>query len=355
MRWTLFLTGLFSLLWTAAFPSPATTSSGEPVTVLLYHRFDEAKYPTTSISKESFEEQLDYLGKEGYRFLDVDIFRRVLDGREPAGPKDVFITVDDGYRSVYDVAWPILRAREIPFVVFVSTRPVEKRYRSMMTWSMIEEMAEGGAVFANHTHTHPHLGHRSPGETPDDYRGRVRREIETTRRLLADHGIANDLFAYPYGEYNRVVVEELDRAGYGLLFSQNPGVAFRGADRTRIDRMAIVGGNMTLEAFREKLSRRPLPAEREEPKRVRHKGTIDRIRIHLRHPERYHPGQINLFLSERGRLDPVYDRRAGRLEVPGPIPLTRDLNRIIVTAREKETGRFGMQSWLLLREEAASP
>jgi len=353
---TRFLVAIWILLvfWSSTALPDASAATGEPVTILLYHRFDEAKYPTTSISKSAFEQQLDYLRKEGYRFLNVATFRRILDGREPAGPRDVFITVDDGYQSVHDVAWPMLRSRKIPFVVFLSTMPVEKRYRSIMTWPAIEAMADAGVVFANHTHTHPHLGLRNTGESVDAYRVRVRDEIGTAHRLLKDHGIENDLFAYPYGEYNRVVVEELNRAGYRLLFSQNPGVTFTGADRTRIDRMAIVGGNMTLEAFKEKLSRRPLSAVRETPPQVWHGGSLDRIRVRIEKPGLYRAGQVNLFLSEIGRLDAHYDPETGFVDVPGPIPLSRDLNRIILTAREKESGLFGMQSWLLLREETDS-
>jgi len=292
-------------------PAEAGGTRPRPVTVLLYHRFDDARYPSTNISKAALEEQLAFLKKEGYRFLDMPAFIAILEGRREASGREVLVTVDDGYRSVYEVAWPLFRREGVPFVLFLSTGPVEKGYRSIMTWEQIEEMAASGVLIANHTESHPHLGLREKGEDEAAYRARVRREIVTARDRLARHGISNPYFAYPYGEYNDVVRDEVRRAGYDLAFSQNPGVAYAGCDRMRVDRMAIVGGNMTLEAFRKKLSRLPLEARRELPAAVRHDGSIPGIRLRIAEPDRYRPGQVNLFLSEKGRLDHRYDRSTG--------------------------------------------
>lgn len=326
-------------------------SPEKPVTVLLYHRFNEPDYPSTNISRKALIQQMEFLKAENYRTIDILTFRDILNGKVRAKGNEILVTVDDGYKSVYETAWPIFKSYDVPFVVFLSTRAIEEGYRSIMTWDMIDEMRKDGVVFANHTHRHPHLGSpEKPGEKESQYRRRIREEITTAAIILKKHAIKNNIFAYPYGEYNPIIVEELKKAGYDLMFSQNPGVAWYGADKTRIDRMAIVGENISQLKFEGKLSRFPLKAAIKEPSGTFYKKEIAKISIRIAEPLKYLPGQVNLFLSEKGRLDYSYNRETGELYVDGPIVLTRSLNRIILTAREIKTGRFGMMSWLLLRD-----
>ena len=63
------------LLWAAV----AGAERPGYVTVLLYHRFGEAKYPSTNISVEKFREQLQYLRDENYRVLNMEEFRTLLE------------------------------------------------------------------------------------------------------------------------------------------------------------------------------------------------------------------------------------------------------------------------------------
>lgn len=328
---------------------PSESFAGEvPVTVLLYHRIDEDRYPSTSISKKSLIQQMEFLQAEGYTVIGMQRFINIVEGRAAATGREVLITIDDGYRSVYEVGWPIFRKYDVPITVFISTRAIERQYPSMMTWKMIEEMAGAGVMFANHTHTHAHLGKKMDGESEGAYRERVRGEISKAESILELHGISNSLFAYPYGEYTRVITGELKAMRYNLLFSQDPGVAFSGCDKTRISRMAIVGGDLQISEFALKLSRLPLEASRTEPQSILHEGELSGLQLKIANPDNYLPGQVNLFVSELGRLEPVYDRKTGILRVEGPIRLERYLNRIILTAREKKSQRYAMASWLLL-------
>ena len=89
--------------------------------VLVYHRFDEQKHPSTSISSQNFNEQLQYLKKNNYNVLPVSrLIDFFYDGYD-LPPKSVFITIDDGFMSFYNNAWPFLKEKEIPFILFVST------------------------------------------------------------------------------------------------------------------------------------------------------------------------------------------------------------------------------------------
>ena len=66
--------------------------------------------------------------------------------------------------------------------------------------------------------------------------------------------------------------------------------------------------------------------------------------VRLLDPKRYRPGVINMFVSEWGRLDAQFDRGRGVFSYRCSTALTRPMNRLIVTAREKESGHFSMFS-----------
>ena len=67
------------------------------VTVLLYHRFDESRYPSTNISSDMFREQLEFIKREGYRVLSMHEFRQLLAKGKPLYAK---IGIDHHRRSI---------------------------------------------------------------------------------------------------------------------------------------------------------------------------------------------------------------------------------------------------------------
>ena len=68
----------------------------------------------------------------------------------------LLLTVDDGYQSFFLNAWPILKKRKIPFILFISTEPVGKS--GYMNWSQILEIHNSGlGLIGNHSHTHDYL------------------------------------------------------------------------------------------------------------------------------------------------------------------------------------------------------
>lgn len=79
--------------------------------------------PSMLISVATLEKQLDWIGRR-YEFADPDDMERWLRGERPAGRPVAVITFDDGYRDVYEQAFPLLKRKGIPAVVFVVTELV---------------------------------------------------------------------------------------------------------------------------------------------------------------------------------------------------------------------------------------
>ena len=121
---------------------------------LMYHRFDENKYPSTNIKMDIFKNQIQIIKEKNYQFEDPDNFQKNFDS--PKNEKKILITIDDAFSSFYEKAWPFLKKNKIPFILFVSTEPVGKN--GYMTWKQIKEVEkEKFAYIGNHSHSHEYL------------------------------------------------------------------------------------------------------------------------------------------------------------------------------------------------------
>ena len=76
---------------------------------IMYHRFDESKYPSTNIQLDVFKEQLQIIEDLGIRFIHPNDFKKSL-SREKKERK-ILLTIDDGLLSFYENAWPILNKK----------------------------------------------------------------------------------------------------------------------------------------------------------------------------------------------------------------------------------------------------
>ena len=85
----------------------------------MYHRLEENKYPSTNIRVNDFKMHLNLIKKAGFNFVNPKNFKEDLKNKK--NKKKILITVDDGFSSFYENAWPILKSDKIPFILFVST------------------------------------------------------------------------------------------------------------------------------------------------------------------------------------------------------------------------------------------
>jgi len=106
--------------------SGAPALADDSAVVLMYHRFGEDRYPETNIKVEQFEAQFELLKKEGYSVIPLSELLVALTDGESLPPNAVVITIDDAYRSIYEIAYPKLRQYGFPFTVFVATDPVDE-------------------------------------------------------------------------------------------------------------------------------------------------------------------------------------------------------------------------------------
>ena len=83
---------------------------------LMYHRFDENKYPSTNIKISDFLRHLEIIKKNNMVFINPKNFEEELINNK--GSRKILLTIDDGFSSFYQNAWPILKKQNITFKIY---------------------------------------------------------------------------------------------------------------------------------------------------------------------------------------------------------------------------------------------
>lgn len=329
---------------------PATADSDGP-TVLIYHRFGDERYPTTNISLASFREQLSYLKTNRYQVLPLAILIRSLAEKKSLPARAVVITIDDGYRSVYENAWPLLREYGYPFTVFVYVRATDNHHHDYMSWDQIRELQDAGVDFQSHSYGHYRFGGRPPEMSEKTFQKWIRDDFTKSASIMErELGRRPRAIAAPYGEYNRTVIATARQAGYEALFTQDPGSVSSHTGLYTIPREPILGIDWsTMEHFKMVLNRVDLPLADPVPDLGRlTNATPPVFSARLLFPERYIPGSLGIYVSELGWQPATLEGDMAR--ITNTRTLQRRLDRVAVSAREKESGRTAIHFWLLVNE-----
>ncbi len=145
--------------------------------------------------------------------------------------RKILLTIDDGFLSFYENAWPILKEKKIPFILFVSTREVGAY--NYMTWDQIREISKENFVeIGNHSHTHEYLVEESSKLIKDD----IKKSISIFKKEL---GKNSDFFSYPFGEYSLEFKEIIKSLNFKYAFGQHSGVIDETKDFYELPRYPI--------------------------------------------------------------------------------------------------------------------
>ncbi len=343
---------LFFCIIVLASPSFAAAPDGSGVTVLIYHRFGEEDYPSTNIGVQRFREQLEYLQKNDYTVIPLQQLIKALQEGKQLPERSVVITIDDGYRSVYENGWPLLREYGYPFTVFLYTQATENSHWNYMTWDQVKEMQTAGVDFQNHGFAHEHMAFKPSGMDMDAYRAWIREDLAVSTRILAEKLKAQPrFFAVPYGEYNQILLQEIRSFGYEAILLQDPGSISSDTDPFAIPREPILGNDWsTIEHLQMVLQRVDLPISGEiPPAGILSDGAPEQFGARLLYPDRYVPGTLGIYVSELGWQQAALEGDfAG---ITNSSTLNRRINRVAISGREKKSGRTAIRFWMVIGEE----
>ena len=222
---------------------------------IMYHRFNESKYPSTNIQLDVFKEQLNIIKKQEIRFIHPKDFEKSLSQNKKE--RKILFTVDDGLISFYENAWPILKEKKIPFILFVNTREVGAY--NYMNWEQIKELYSSDLVeIGNHSHSHEYLVDTSADVIKNDI-------AESIRIFKKNLGKNSDFFSYPFGEYSLEFKQIIKEFGFKYAFGQHSGVIDDTKDLWELPRFPINEKYGEIERFKMLMKTLPFKYKRISP------------------------------------------------------------------------------------------
>ncbi|WP_250657994.1 polysaccharide deacetylase family protein [Alkalimarinus coralli] len=308
--------------------------------VLQYHHVDTETPDSTSTSPTLFKDHIEFIVNNDFKVTPLTEITHKLTNNEKVEDKTVAITFDDGYISVYENAFPILKKYGIPFTVFVNTDPIEANRPTHISWSQLREMKNNGGTIANHTHNHSYLIEpRSNAKVRENH---IINEINTAQSII-NKKLKQDikLFAYPYGEFDKTTKKILSELGY-ISFGQHSGAIPSEPDFQALPRFPASNQYGQFPQFAQKLNSTAFENTTFKP----NSGIVYQDRNNP--PELFIYGDssaiknINCFGSSVGRLEKVRES-ASTYMVKAPTPFNMRRFRYNCTSRSTETGRF---SWI---------
>lgn len=231
------------------------------IPVLMYHHITTNPFEAggVTLTEERFRLDMEYLQHYGFTpLLPADLIE-IHDGKRELPDNPVMITFDDGYRSNYLYAWPVLQETGMKAAIAVITDSIRSdedtadETRMFATWGELRQMRESGTIeIGSHTwrlHNQQYGGNLAPdgingvmrrkGESREDYNQRVGGDLQTSLKMIEQNTGQSPVhyFAYPFGAGDRWIQPLLEDAG------------IRVSVLTRIDFASLRNGLYNLSRF----------------------------------------------------------------------------------------------------------
>ena len=291
------------------------------VTILVYHRFGDDRYPSTNISVEKLRNDFRYLKENGYTVLPLAQLGRMLEEKTPLPEKAVVLTIDDDYKSFYENGLPVFREFGYPFTLFVYIAATERYYSDYMGWEMVREAGKYGEL-GLHSFDHPHLHHHPADAVAKD----TRKALEIFEKRM---GYRPQAYAYPFGEFTASVKETIVSFGFPVICNQNAGAAAGFSNPQDLDRIAVTDDTDLVQ----KLSIKALNVQWADENTLFAGDRFKTIKAFL-------PGTaaktVELYVTGYGWQKVKVEN--GAVELPFDRPMTRERNRIIIKTPDNRWG-----------------
>jgi peptidoglycan/xylan/chitin deacetylase (PgdA/CDA1 family) len=207
--------------------------------ILMYHYIRVNPDPrdqlgfNLSVTPDDFNQQIDWLARNGYHPVDFDDLRAYLAGQDSLPSRPVILTFDDGYRDMYTTAFPILRAHRFKAVAYIVSGFLNAP--NNVTADQVLEMDANGVQIGAHTVSHADLTRQSPADLHHEVF-----DSRATLEALVGHPVLD--FCYPSGRFDGAVVQTVQAAGFETATTTQAGIGHSAGDRFTWPRVRISGG-----------------------------------------------------------------------------------------------------------------
>ncbi len=304
---------VFATIACALVAMPAAHATG---VVLQYHRIADSGPAITRTGPVEFAAHLTLIERLGFP---VKSLQKILATEcEESSGSAIAITFDDAHRTVYEQAWPLLRDRGWPFVVFVNTAAVDAGHGAVMNWQQLRELVQAGAIIGNHGVDHQHMI-RQPTDMGVEQWQQWRRQqvVQAQQRIDAEVGPQPKIFAYPYGEYDlatAAILAELDYSAFG----QQSGAFGCESSMQALPRFPVSGPYANPESVELKLASLPFPTNGMLIEPVQVPGTTRPqllLKLNPATDNGFEPSAVQCYATGQGAIDTAWDADQSMLVV----------------------------------------
>lgn len=202
--------------------------------ILAYHRVHpDGGRKTPTITPAAFEKQMGILAERWKPVSLAALAEGLNSGRLPA--RAVAVTFDDGTEDNFTHAFPVLKRRKIPAVIFLITGQIGQP--GYLSAEQIRQMAEEGISFGSHGVDHEYL----PSLAPAD----LERTLTESKRAIEWFRIPAEFLSFPGGGYNAQVIEAARAAEYRGACTTNRGTRRFPPDPWALRRITMHGNALT--------------------------------------------------------------------------------------------------------------
>lgn len=232
----------------------------EKVVVLLYHHLlkeneNNNRGNAAIVSVENFEKQMKYVYDNGYETINIESLNNYLKYGTPLPKKSILITFDDGYKSSYDYAYPILKKYKFSASIFIITGLIPAKTQAFnpdrLSYMSKEEIEKSKDVFefACHTHNLHNIGKNKESILLNSTREKIAEDLKMSKQI-----IDTKFFSYPYGQFNKQIEGILRDEEFELAFTVEKGVVYKKSEKFELNRVPILN-NTSIYEFEEILKR----------------------------------------------------------------------------------------------------
>lgn len=251
-------TALILLLIISFQGSADNITDNSQIVVLTYHQLTTEQPESSAVLNiDDFASQMEYLYQNNYRTLSLQELKKYhQQGSFPANA--VLITFDDGYRTFYTKALPVLEKYNLQAVVFpivshLSKITPRKLWSEPLYFQDLRDMETNSELveIGSHTYDLHHYRDEQPvllpkeKETPTEYIARIRKDLQVSKELLELQLDKNIIaLSWPYGRYNETSQKIAKTIGFKLLFTTESRPFTTEDKLTEIPRYSVSEGEL---------------------------------------------------------------------------------------------------------------
>lgn len=243
------------------------------VPILMYHHFDtdEKNINDVTVKKSEFEKQIKYLKDSGYTAITLQDLVNFTENKKSLPKKPILIAADDGYKSNYEIMYPIIKKYGMKATIFVIGERIDDADKPSnaipkFNWKEAKEMYDSGLIsFECHTYNSHEKGKTVDGdrgvfssplvnESKEEFKNRINKDINKNISVIQENlGYKPIGFAYPFGDYSSASEKILKENGIKFTFLAEGGKE-KNVGKAYLLKRIPINGNDNINDFQKKVN-----------------------------------------------------------------------------------------------------